>query len=145
MEIPDYQTIMLPLLALLQDGRERSVRDVVTILGNQFALTEEEGRALVPSRQQPVFHYRVHWAKTYLSKAGLVVPPRRGWVQITERGKEVLKQNPEKIDVAFLKRFEGFRAFLGGASKKRLSKGRVPVGRAMATLLRSPWPRLTET
>lgn len=111
MPIPDYQSLMLPLLRLLGDGKEHRLRDVVSALEQQFGLTKEERKALLPSGQQPIFHNRVGWARTYLKNAGLLEAPRRGWMRITDRGLEVLKQKPERIDVNFLMQFEEFRTF----------------------------------
>lgn len=111
MPIPDYQSIMLPLLKMLGDGEEHSFRDAVAALEGQFSLTEEERKTTLPSGQQPVFHNRVGWAKTYMKKAGLLETPRRGFMRITPRGTEVLSQRPAHIDVKFLEQFEEFRAF----------------------------------
>jgi len=112
MSIPDYQLLMLPLLEILEDGEPRSLRECIETLAEKFSLTYEERKQLLPSGQQPVFGNRVGWARTYLKKAGLLDSPRRGFVKITERGKEVLKNKPNKIDNAFLKRFEEFRNFI---------------------------------
>jgi len=120
MPIPDYQSLMLPILRLLRDGKEQRLRDVVSALEQQFGLTEEERKALLPSGQQPIFHNRVGWARTYLKHAGLLEAPRRGWMRITERGLEVLNQKPERIDMNFLMQFEEFRTF-------RLSRHRAPT------------------
>ena len=119
MPIPDYQSLMVPLLELLEAGKEHRLRDVVSVLEQQFGLTEEERKALLPSGQQPIFHNRVGWARTYLKNAGLLEAPRRGWMRITGRGLEVLKQKPESIDVNFLMQFEEFRAFR--SSRNRVS------------------------
>jgi len=119
MPIPDYQSLMLPLLRLLGDGKEHRLRDVVSALEQQFGLTKEERKALLPSGQQPIFHNRVGWARTYLKNAGLLEAPRRGWMRITDRGLEVLKQKPERVDVNFLMQFEEFRTF-------RSSRHRAP-------------------
>ncbi|KUK57126.1 MAG: Mrr restriction system protein [Synergistales bacterium 53_16] len=111
MTIPDYQTLMLHLLELLSDGKERSIRECTDTLANQFGLTQEARVQLLPSGQQPVFNNRVGWARTYLKKAGLLESPTRGVVRITQRGKEVLKEAPPKIDNAFLMQFQEFRDF----------------------------------
>ena len=111
MTIPDFQSLMLPLLELLEDGKEHRLRDVISALEQQFGLTEEERRALLPSGRQPIFHNRVGWASTYLKNAGLLEAPRRGWMRITEQGLEVLKQKRERIDMNFLMQFEEFRNF----------------------------------
>jgi restriction system protein len=112
MSIPEYQAIMLPLLELLKDGQERTVRQCVELLATTFGLSKEERAQLLPSGQQPVFYNRVGWAQTYLKKAGLLENPRRGTMRITQRGLDVLSQRPSKIDVQYLMRFEEFKGFM---------------------------------
>mgnify|MGYP000271244268 CR=1 FL=1 len=112
MPIPDYQSLMLPLLKHLEDGKEYSMRDLIDQLAQEFSLTDTDRRELLPSGQQPVFDNRVGWAKTYLKKAGLLESPRRGRVRITQRGLDVLEQKPERITSEFLKQFEEFQAFI---------------------------------
>jgi restriction system protein len=111
MAIPDYQTLMKPLLEAVADGREHEIGALVEHLATQFGLTEEERNQLLPSGQQPIFANRVGWARTYLKKAGLLESPRRGWVRITERGRQVLQQNPPQIDNDFLMQFPEFCDF----------------------------------
>lgn len=104
MVIPDYQSIMLPLLKYSGDGKEHRVRDAVEKLAENFKLSEEERKELLPSGQQAVFKNRVGWASTYLKKAGLLNPGKKGYFSITQRGLDILKENPAFIDVNFLKR-----------------------------------------
>lgn len=111
MPIPDYQTIMLPLLQLLADKKEYLSKDIVTLLGKQFRLTDQELSELLPSGQSLLFANRVGWARTYLKKAGLLDAPKRGMVSITERGLEVLKKKPKKVDNNLLKQFPEFLEF----------------------------------
>ncbi len=111
MAIPDYQTIMLPFLKLIENGKVYAIRDTVDMLAEEFKLSNSERRELLPSGQQTVFHNRVGWARTYLKKAGLVETPKRGTVRITDRGREVLKTNPERINVNFLEQFPEFVEF----------------------------------
>lgn len=111
MPIPDYQTVMLPLLRLASDRKEHSLRDAVRALSAEFQLTDEELREVLPSGQQYVFHNRVSWARVYMTKAGLLHATRRGHFQITERGGEVLSQKPQRIDVTFLRQFPEFEEF----------------------------------
>jgi len=73
MAIPDYQSLMVPVLKLASDGSEHRMSDVVESLATQLKLTESEREELLPSGKQPVFNNRVHWAKTYLVKAKLLV------------------------------------------------------------------------
>lgn len=111
MPIPDFQTIMLPLLSLLSDRKEYLFKDVIALLGKQFKLTEEELSELLPSGQALIFGNRVAWARTYLKKAGLLDAPKRGVLCITERGLNILKENPNRIDINLLKQFPEFVEF----------------------------------
>ncbi|RIV25227.1 restriction endonuclease [Fibrisoma montanum] len=111
MPIPDYQTLMLPLLKLVTDGKEYKLTSLVDLLGVQFNLTDDEKAELLPSGQTFVFGNRVSWARTYLKKAGLLDSPKRGIVAITDRGKEVVRQNPHQINVAFLRQYPEFMEF----------------------------------
>lgn len=109
--IPDYQSIMLPLLEHVSDGKEHKMRDVTDKLATKFGVTEEEQKELLPSGAAPVFYNRTAWAKTYLKKAGLIDSPKQGVVVISKRGLEVLKKRPGSIDVRFLKQFSEFIEF----------------------------------
>lgn len=111
MAIPDYQTIMLPLLKFAGDKKEHSLQDAIDKLGDYFELTDEELRDLLPSGQQEVFRNRVGWARSYMKQADLLQTTRRGYFRITQRGLNVLSQNPRKIDVKFLDQFAEFRDF----------------------------------
>ena len=125
MPIPDYQSAMLPLLTLVSDGGEYKFNDVIEILSNQFKLTEEEKSELLPSGQSLLFGNRVGWARTYLKKAGLLDSPKRAMIVITERGLNVLKQNPTQINVKFLKQFPEFVEF---QTAKRLESNSEDAG-----------------
>lgn len=111
MAIPDYQSIMLPLLELAADKREHSLREAVDSLASVFDLSQEELKERLPSGQQEVFINRVGWARTYLKKAGLLQSVRRGHFQITDRGLETLAKRPVRIDVKFLDQFGEFQEF----------------------------------
>ena len=111
MAIPGFQTIMLPLLRFLEDEKEHSKSEAVAALAEEFGLSDDERLELLPSGQQPVFSNRVGWARTYMKKAGLLHYMRRGHYRIAERGLKVLRENPPKIDVKFLERYEEFRKF----------------------------------
>jgi restriction system protein len=111
MAIPDYQSIMLPLLKLVSDNQEWKFRNVVEELAKGYHLTPEERKELLPSGQQPIFDNRVGWARTYMKKAGLLDSPGRGLVKISSRGQEILKRNPTRIDVKYLKEFPEFLEF----------------------------------
>ena len=81
MAIPDFQTLMLPVLKASAVG-EVKISDMVTLLGKQLALSEEELSDLLPSGKQTTFANRVNWAKSYLGKAGLVTLTKRGHFEV---------------------------------------------------------------
>lgn len=111
MAIPDYQTVMLPLLRFAGDRQEHSLRETIDALAIEFALSDDERKALLPSGQQQVFDNRVGWARTYLTKAALLQSTRRAHYEITQRGLDVLAANPARVDVKFLDQFEEFAEF----------------------------------
>ena len=111
MPIPDFQTTFLPLLKYAADGQEHSLREATDAVSDEFGLTPEERQELLSSGSQPIILNRVGWAKTYLVKAGLLRISRRGYFEITLRGKEVLAQAPVRIDNRFLSQFPEFVDF----------------------------------
>lgn len=110
MNIPDFQTLMLPVLRTAAKD-EVKISDVVEQLATEFELSSEERAQLLPSGRQTTFANRVHWAKSYLGKAGLVELTKRAHFQITDRGRQVLTAPPERIDIKFLNQFPGFQKF----------------------------------
>jgi restriction system protein len=126
MPIPDFQTIMLPLLKLAGDNQEHSLRQVIDTLTERFGLTEKESRELLPSGRQAVMANRVGWAKSYLVQAGLLEITRRGYFQITPRGSDVLSHSPKKIDIKYLEQFSEFQAFRNKSALKRLDEEEGP-------------------
>ena len=111
MPIPDYQTVMLPLLETIADGNVWTARDLNEHLAKRFNLTDEEINERLPSGQSRVFSNRVGWAKTYLKAAGLIDNPNRGRVSISAIGRNVLADRPSEINTKFLQQFEGLREF----------------------------------
>jgi restriction system protein len=107
--IPDYQSLMRPVLEVASKG-EVKLSDAVASLADKLALTETERAELLPSGRQATFANRVHWAKTYLKQAGLLAQRRRGYFEITDRGRAALDA-PDEINTASLSRFPEFEAF----------------------------------
>jgi restriction system protein len=110
MPIPDYESLMLPVLRLGAEGEIR-IGDAIERISDQLALTPEERAMLIPSGDKSVIGNRVHWAKTYLKQAGLVEQPRRAWYRATQRGRDVLATHPERIDNSVLSQFPEFLEF----------------------------------
>ncbi len=110
MPIPDYQSLMLPLLRWFGDGQDKKLRDAVEAMSVEYDLTPHEREQLMSSGQTAIYN-RVAWACTYLRKAVLLETMGRGIYRITERGRDILGQKPERIDAAFLRRFAEFQEF----------------------------------
>ena len=117
MPIPDFQTIMLPLLQHCNDGKEHTMSRTEDALAAHFNLTEIELEEMLSSGRQSRFSNRIAWAKQYLTKADLLRSPRRGVFEITELGKKVLSQKPSRIDINFLDQFPGFKEFRKSTAK----------------------------
>jgi restriction system protein len=109
--IPDYQSLMLPLLKLVSDRQEHKYRDLIEKLAIEFQVTDEERKELLTSGNQAIFDNRVGWAKTYLKKAGLLDSPKRATFVITDTGLVTLAKNPDRIDAKYLRQFPSFLEF----------------------------------
>jgi restriction system protein len=113
MPIPDFQTLMRPLLEVLSDGKEWRMRDVVDTLATRFRLTPEEREEMLPSGQQTLFNNRVGWAKTHLKGAGLIANPSRGKVNLSDEGRRVLSAHPDAINCRFLRQYPSYLELVG--------------------------------
>lgn len=111
MAIPDYQTLMLPVLKLAADGAEHKFSHAVELLVEEFSLSTEERNELLPSGSQAVFNNRVGWARSYLKQAGLLSSPKRGFFTITPKGGALLAKNPERVDISILEQYPEFLEF----------------------------------
>lgn len=108
--IPDFQTLMKPVLELACEG-ETKIGDAVKRLESAYGLTEEERAELLPSGKQTRFANRVHWARSYLKQSGLLQSTRRGHFVASDLGREVHAENPDRIDMRYLERFEAYQDF----------------------------------
>jgi len=111
MTIPDYQSLMRPLLRLLRDGNEHHMRECSDALAREFNVSSGELAELLPSGRQSVFANRVSWATTYMAKAGLIERTGRSRVRITRRGRDALAERADRIDTSYLSRFPEFIEF----------------------------------
>lgn len=111
MPIPDFQSVMLPLLRLLGDKQEHSLRETIVVIAKEFSVTSDEAQQLLPSGRHRVLDNRVGWACTHLKKAGLLEYTKRGWFKVTSRGIDVLSRKPTKINLKFLEQFPEFVEF----------------------------------
>lgn len=111
MPIPDFQIVMRPVLATVQNGAPLQLNELRERIADQFQLTEDERKKRLPSGNQTVINNRAGWARTYLNKAGLLTIPAKGMVQITPRGLDALSNGPERMTVSWLKQFPEFADF----------------------------------
>jgi restriction system protein len=127
MPIPDFQTLMLPVLKLAAE-KEWRVSDTIKRLAEDFGLSQEEQTALLPSGRQTTFSNRVAWAKSYLVQAGLIQPTeKRAHFIITEQGRKVLANPPERITIKFLTQFPEFRKFRERSEPESAPNGALPT------------------
>jgi len=115
MTIPDYQTLMLPVLEVASIGETR-VPLAADIIADRLGLSDSDREEMLPSGKQRLLHNRVHWAKFYLTKAGLLQSPRRGIFTTSDAGMELLKQAPSRIDVELLKQYPQFADFYASST-----------------------------
>lgn len=127
MPVPDYETLMLPVLRLIESGA-KNVAECIPSLKDEFGISDEEARELIPSGRITVLQSRAHWARTYLAKAGLLQSPKRNLHIITDRGHQLLATNPQRIDNKLLEQFAGFNEWRGvGLSGAQQSESSEPV------------------
>ena len=106
MAVPDFQSLMLPLLRLAGDGMDHTFKDAVEAIAIEFSLTPEERNELLPSSSRTtLFYNRLAWAKTHMTMAGLLQAPRSGVFCITQRGRELLVSQLARIDMKTLQQF----------------------------------------
>jgi restriction system protein len=127
MAVPDYQSVMLPLLKFAEERKaEISTDDVVEVLATRLGLTDDDLKEMLPSGVQRTFVNRVGWAATYMKKAGLLEPTRRGYYRITPRGQELLQKKPSTINVKLLKQYPEFLEFQQLKGTRRGEKMNAP-------------------
>ena len=123
MSIPDFQSIMLPLLKLSGDGKEHSIHELLDKLTVEFSLSTQEVNELLPSGKQTTFYNRVSWARTYLSKSGLLEMSRRSYYRITPRGITALKTNPSGVNMKYLEQYPEYVEFREKEGHRRKTQG----------------------
>ena len=128
MTVPGFQDLMLPMLLIANDGNEHTQPDLVARLARDLRMTEADLRELLPSGRKPKFEDRVSWAQTYLYKAGLLEKPRRAVFRITERGRQVVRSRPARIDIAFLSQFPEFGQFRPPSQRSQGGSGHTDDG-----------------
>jgi len=111
MPVPDYQTLMRPLLEVLADGADHNTDSIRAGLAHRFGLSDTDLEELIPSGRDTLFRNRVGWATTYLTRTGLIEKPRRAVYRISDRGRQVMADNPERVDLRVLAQFPEYHVF----------------------------------
>lgn len=123
MVVPDYQTMMLPFLESLADGKEHSLEETRQAIASHFGLTDQDLRERIPTGSKTVFHVRVAWVRTALGRAGLVDSTRHGFFVITPRGNELLKKRLTRIDLKVLRDYPEFVTWEHTQKQPKPAKG----------------------
>jgi restriction system protein len=123
--IPDYQSLMLPILKLVSDKQEHKYRNIIEKLATEFQVSDEERKQLLASGNQAIFDNRVGWAKTYLKKAGLLDSPKRATFVISEIGLDILKKKPDRIDAKYLRQFPAFLEFINASRSENETEDEI--------------------
>ncbi|MFP4313010.1 MAG: restriction endonuclease [Alphaproteobacteria bacterium] len=119
MTVPDFQTLMRPLLECASDGKEVRTSDCIEIIADNLKLSQEDRDEMLPSGKQPLLMNRIHWARTYLGKAKVITSTRRGHFVITDRGRELLENGPERITIQSLENFSEFQNWRNASVNKK--------------------------
>jgi restriction system protein len=127
MPVPDFQSMMLPFLQFAIDGNERELSEVTEHIAQHFNLTPADREESVPSGNQTRLGNRVGWCRTHLKQAGLIEYVRRGVFRITERGKQVLAQQPDALSLKFLDQFPEHRDWFHREKLEEVSQASVEV------------------
>lgn len=148
MAVPDYQSLMLPLLQLAaKKGGELSTSEAVDVLAKELGLTDEDLKEMLPSGTQATFVNRVGWAATYMKKAGLLEGTRRGYYRITEKGRELLQTQPKAINVKILQQYPEFLEFQklkGTRSKEKITETQEVTEKTPSEALEAAYENLRD-
>lgn len=142
--VPDYESLMLPVLRAVADGEPVTTKALRDAVAEQIGLSAEERAETIPSGRQSVFANRVGWATTYLVQAGLLVRPKRAVVTITQRGRDVLEENPDRVDNSLLESFPEFREFKNRSGTRPRSADRGDSSTSPEDVGAAPRERLAQ-
>jgi restriction system protein len=116
--IPDFQTLMRPVLIAIQGDEPKSPAQIRDIVAPALGVSDEDRKVMLPSGGQELYTNRVAWAITHMSQAGLLTRPERGRYLLSERGKKVLQEHPDRVDMSVLTKFPEYKEFRSRKSEK---------------------------
>lgn len=141
MAVPDFQTLMLPVLRLAAAGETR-IAECTARIAEEFRLSEADVAELLPSGKQTRFKNRLNWAKSYLGQAGLIETTKRGYFRATQAGHEVLQSAVTKIDRNFLERFPGYIEFRARSGQSAEDESAITPLASSAQATKTPEERI---
>lgn len=142
MAIPDFQSLMLPVLRRLGE-RQWGTAELVAAMADEHGLNDQERKALLPSGRQLTIANRTHWALAYLNKAGLITRVARGMYEAAPEGALLLKAPPDRITIPYLRKYPVFAEFRGGAGNGRDAMAvHEPVADLISPAIATPEERL---
>jgi restriction system protein len=141
MAVPDFQTLMLPVLRLAAASETR-VAECAQKIADEFQLSESDVAELLPSGRQTRFKNRLNWAKSYLGQAGLIEVTKRGYFRATQSGRDVLQSGVTKIDRGYLERFPGYLEFRARSGQNAEEEPQAPNTTSQAQLTKTPEERI---
>lgn len=131
MQLPKYHETFIPILDILSDGKvihynelRKQVRD------KYYADLPVELLSERTKAGDPLILNRIGWGKAYLKQAKMIQQPERAMVQITDKGKEILKRG--KLTLNELTNDPDFQAHREarkeekGSEEKELSENATP-------------------
>lgn len=145
MAIPDFQTMMLPLLSFANDEAEISTKEAISFLSQYYNLSEEEISERIPSGYQTKLYNRVSWILVHLERAKLIEKTRRGFYKIATRGLNLLNKNPEKIDIKTLNQFPEYVEFKNTKRNKEKTTESINSTEDENELVKTPEENLDES
>lgn len=116
MAVPGYQEFMLPVLQLAAERESIHKSEYDAAIALRMNLTEQDLTEMLPSGKQTAYQNRIGWAITYMIKAKLLYRPARATIEITDRGRQLLLENPQQINQSLLLRYDEFRDFQKASS-----------------------------
>lgn len=92
-QLPKFWETFIPILEVLSDGRALHYNDLRKVVREKYyAKLPEELLALKTKGGDPIILDRINWGKVYLKQAGMIWQPERAMVQITNKGRDILKR-----------------------------------------------------
>ena len=118
MAVPSFDSLMLPVLETLKDGKIHRPREVGDRVAAELGVSAEDQAEMLPSGAMPRYRNRILWALHYMKRAGVIVSPGRGQYLIADSGRALLDEAPAKITAKTLERYPGYMEFMGRSAPK---------------------------